>query len=293
MNTNKLKETGRRAFTRLDLLVATVAILFLMLMHGSSVADGRGGSRDLQCVANLRNFAAGLLMYCGDNQSKFPAAGRWGNALVESGQRPPEWVANNWLDMPTSNRNNVDPYAADGSIAGSVLWAYVGESPSVWRCPSDPSTGSHPDYLDGAEVPRVRSYSMNGWVGGNPWGGSFDYAVMFELGDVYNPGAENTFSFICERADSINDGYFIVEMTGFNPDHSEPGRTTKIVDFPSFYHDRGFNLSFIDGHVENYRMKDPRTMPSYNHGQEMQLNVQSPDNRDVRWLQERATRIRQ
>lgn len=270
------------AFTRIDLLVTTLIIGMLVSLHGLSHANGRAGSRDLQCMANLRVFAVGMLMYAGDNESQFPSADN-----PQSPNGAPNWGPFGWLDLPASSRDNVDPFGGRFPLSDALLWDYFGSTPTVWRCPSDPSTGSHPDYLDGAEVPRVRSYSMNGWIGNRQWnsGGELRQA----LPDVVDPNPDTMFNFICERADGINDGYFIVEMSGYRPD-SVVNRGAKLVDFPSFYHERGFNLGFIDGHVENRQLKDPRTNPPYFLNQEIQLNVDSPDNPDVHWLQQRATK---
>jgi len=88
-----------------------------------------------------------------------------------------------------------------------------------------------------------------------------------------------------EREDSIDDAYFAVNMTGF-PDAP---RTISWVNFPASYHGNSAGLVFADGHSEIKRWRDPRTMPGLTPGQWMQLNVSSPNNEDLVWLQERTT----
>ena len=52
------------------------------------------------------------------------------------------------------------------------------------------------------------------------------------------------------------------------------------------YHNRAGGFSFADGHSEIKKWQDHRTTPS----KVTQLNIASPNNRDMFWLQERSTR---
>ncbi len=88
-----------------------------------------------------------------------------------------------------------------------------------------------------------------------------------------------TFVFIDEREDSINDCVFYVGM-------GRRGSDAYWIDLPASYHNGAAGLSFADGHAEIKRWRDPRTMPP------LDPNVSpfpSPNNRDVAWMQERAT----
>jgi prepilin-type processing-associated H-X9-DG protein len=100
-----------------------------------------------------------------------------------------------------------------------------------------------------------------------------------------SPSPSRAFVFIDEREDGINDGWFIVDMSGFSPQN--PNAYT-IVDYPADRHNRGVNLSFADGHTETWRWKDRRTMPPHNFG--LILGVVSPNNPDVARLQSAASR---
>jgi hypothetical protein len=46
---------------------------------------------------------------------------------------------------------------------------------------------------------------------------------------------------------------------------------------------------FADGHAEIKRWMDPRTTPPLKRNSLIPLNVASPNNPDVAWLQERST----
>ena len=93
-----------------------------------------------------------------------------------------------------------------------------------------------------------------------------------------------TFVLLDEREDSINDGYWVTLMDGY-PDRPQ---SQKIVDYPASYHNRAGGFSFADGHSEIRKWVDGRTTPPINRS--LALNVPSPNNKDVRWLQDRCTR---
>jgi len=92
-----------------------------------------------------------------------------------------------------------------------------------------------------------------------------------------------TFVILDERQDSINDAYFVTEMDGF-PNMA----LTRIVDYPASYHGRAAGFAFADGHSEIHKWRDSRTVPPLT--TELILNVVSPNNQDVYWLQDHSTR---
>ncbi|HTI73206.1 MAG TPA: hypothetical protein VMF06_24745 [Candidatus Limnocylindria bacterium] len=104
------------------------------------------------------------------------------------------------------------------------------------------------------------------------------------MSDLIDPGPSMTWLFLDERADSINDGEFVVGMTGY-PDAP---KSWKIVDFPASYHNRACGFSFADGHSEIKRWLDKRTYPPFNLN--LALNVSSTNNPDVFWMMDRSTR---
>lgn len=61
--------------------------------------------------------------------------------------------------------------------------------------------------------------------------------------------------------------------------------------FPASYHNRSSVMAFADGHVDAKQWKDDRTFNPKNvdwHGH----NQPSPNNRDLLWLQERASALK-
>ena len=100
------------------------------------------------------------------------------------------------------------------------------------------------------------------------------------------PGPTGIWLITDEREDRINNGYFVVDMAGFNP--RNPG-SLQLVDIPASYHNGAGGVTFADGHSEIKRWFDPRTKPRIKQGQNLPLTASSPNNRDVLWLQERST----
>jgi len=88
---------------------------------------------------------------------------------------------------------------------------------------------------------------------------------------------------IDEREDSINDGYFVVDMAGY------PAQTIKLVDYPASYHNRAAGFSFADGHAEIHKWLDKRTTPPMSKS-DRPLNVGMANNKDVMWMMEHSTR---
>src|ERR1039458_4844434 len=80
----------------------------------------------------------------------------------------------------------------------------------------------------GQMMPRPRSRSMNMWVGGRGdtpdpragWSQGANWKVFRKLSEMIRPGPAMTFVLLDERADSINDGFFVVQMDGY-PDISQ------------------------------------------------------------------------
>ena len=164
----------------------------------------------------------------------------------------------------------------------SQLGEYVGRSTGIYRCPADKSMAQ----VGGRLQPRVRSLSMNAYLGerGGPYTGG--YWQFKKITDIQAPSPSKCWVFIDEREDSINDGWFAVDMVGFDPRNPNAWRT---VDYPASYHNGAAGLSFADGHSEIKKWLDPRTTPVLKKGQLLQLGVNSPNNPDVEWLQLRSS----
>jgi prepilin-type N-terminal cleavage/methylation domain-containing protein/prepilin-type processing-associated H-X9-DG protein len=276
------RRLGTSGFTLIELLVviAIIAILAAMLLPALSKAKIR--TQGIGCMNNTRQLTLAWRMYADDNRELLPFA--YGTTATAA---PYVWVPGLLDD---ANPTAADNWNFDLTLRKSILWPYCGNSVGIWHCPADTSYGIN---NLGQQVPRVRSVSMNNWVGGNGnspetgykgyWGlGSPNSIVFRKLTQMNRPGPAMTFVLLDERQDSINDGYFATEMDGYpNP------ATTKIVDYPASYHNKAAGFAFADGHSEIHRWRDARTFPPIRTG--LPLNVLSPNNPDVTWMRDHCS----
>jgi prepilin-type N-terminal cleavage/methylation domain-containing protein/prepilin-type processing-associated H-X9-DG protein len=281
--------TGKvtRAFTLIELLVVIAIIAILAGLLLPVLAKAKTKAHGIMCMNHTRQLMLAWRMYSEDSLDRVPYA-----YCMTAPRAAYVWVQG-ILDFSGGNASNWD---LDRDIRKSVLWPYCGNAAGVWRCPADksmvrPTTGP----FRGQNVPRVRSLSMNNWVGGNGddpnnlagfWDAGGPWRVYTKLSDMVDPGPSMTWVLLDEREDSINDGYWVTLMQGYPTTPSQ----TKIVDYPASYHNNAGGFSFADGHSEIRKWRDPRTTPKLRPGQPLTLNVASPNNPDVIWLQERGTR---
>jgi prepilin-type N-terminal cleavage/methylation domain-containing protein len=284
LSPNRVLASGP-AFTLIELLVVIAIIAILAALLLPALTAGKQKAQGLYCLSNHRQLALAWHMYSDDNKDKLLYASEypWDPASYAGA-----WVTGT-LDFDPANPINWDPSL---SIEKSPMWPYCNQNLRIWKCPADKSYV----IVNGENKPRVRSMSMNVYLGG--WGGTYGNWDIY-LGPVYSafrlymkqselspPGPANVFVFLDMRADSIDMGNFATDMDGW---FGQPDRYG-FFDLPGFYHHFACGFSFADGHSEIRHWRDPRTTPPLMDEVQVGDTFGSPNNPDVAWLQDKATR---
>ncbi|HVR34411.1 MAG TPA: hypothetical protein VMS21_01020 [Methylomirabilota bacterium] len=176
------------------------------------------------------------------------------------------------MDYEEDNSDNTNTLFLIEPIFGRI-GGHIGNH-EVYKCPSDRSWAE----IGGETHPRVRSYSMNGFVGARRHSGGAYWRLFLKTTDFRHPAPVNTWVFIDEHEDTIDDGRFSV-------DHDDPWW----VDLAASRHGGSGTLSFADGHAEIKRWVDPRTRKPVE--RKKVFGFPSPNNPDLLWLKERTTSI--
>ncbi len=287
-----LSRRARRGFTLIELLVVIAIIANLAALLLPALSRAKLKAQGVMCMNNSKQLMLGWRMYAEDNQDVLLFG--YGSTTGPTGDMPYVWCGNASgnlaLDFyaPTTQGN----WDTNDTIRTSPMYPYCGKSDGIWHCPADQSYG----IWQNQHVARPRSMSMSNWVGGNgdspqdgykgDWGlNATGSTVARKLSDItaHQPGPAMTFVILDERPESINDGYFVVQMNGYNPAQLGP---TELVDYPGIAHNRACGFGFADGHSEIHRWVDAV------------INAPLPpvtticlanSARDIRWLQDRCS----
>ena len=257
------------------MVIAIIAILAAMLLPALSKAKAR--ATGVQCLGNLKQLQLAWQMYAGDNNDFIPG-NHW---YSEAGFGGSARGSQNWL---TGYESATAADNADNTNTALFLdpkWSSLGSYVTVakvYRCPASRVLVQEGDEL----FPLARTVSMNGWMGytnqpDNPGFISFRKTTSFT-----KMSATDAFAFIDERDDSVDDGFFGLDMVD-----------NYIRNYPADFHGGIGSVTFADGHAELHRwrseeLQSPQQsgLPKESHAVTMVAN----DNVDLLWLRDHGTR---
>ena len=159
------------AFTLVELITVVALLALGAVVLAPALARTQPNTRAVQCLHNLSLLEEALSMYSADSHDSFPPNRDGGNAGKDLADA--SW-AGGWEDLTVDNPDNTNTDLLINH-AGHPSAAYVGQylkTAAPFRCPADTSQA-----IEGrALMNRVRSYSMQNWIGGDPMPGTADLA---------------------------------------------------------------------------------------------------------------------
>ncbi len=268
-------QPGRKlasGFTLIELLVviAIIAILAGLLLPALSSAKAK--AYRAQCLSNLRQLAITWQMYADDNGNALPA-----NGYVTSPDEGKLWVQGSEHIHPDFFTNPdclVNPRYAQ--------FADYLKNANIYKCPADRADPN----VFGAVYKKLRSYSLNEYFGWQSPAGDATPSptcyLFLKTSDYASMNPSQLFTFIDAAPLNICYPGFVLYM----------GNSGLFFHRPSVEHGNSGVLAFADGHSEPHRWVDGATIKAAREGgagDGSHFIFVSPNNPDLKWLQDHAT----
>ena len=281
------KPTARAAggFTLIELLVVIAIIAILAALLLPALGKAKQQAQGAKCLSNQKEMALAWKMYVDDNRSRFPNNIDEANQGFDTGKPPyPGWC----FGVMAWDVNHTDNTNWD-IIINSQVGPYVRNQIQIYLCPADIWLCKE----GGKQTPRVRSCSMNAFVGmeasevlangtANPsdWDAS-GYRVYEKESQLGNPSPAALWLTMDEQADSINDAFVIFNAS-----------VPQFADCPADYHNGACSFSFVDGHAEIHKWRLLQYWPRVKQIDPTGgLNNEPPTGADCKWMLQHSTAL--